>query len=55
MMRSRWSGNILLEPELKYFGMATAPGMAPGMLIHIKCYKKAIFFILKFDILLEIY
>jgi hypothetical protein len=25
--RSRWSGNILLEPEPKFLGLAPAPGM----------------------------
>jgi hypothetical protein len=43
---SRLSGNIFLEPEPKFFGLASAP----GMLIHIKCFKKPKFFILKFEV-----
>jgi hypothetical protein len=30
--QSQWSGNFLLEPELKFFGPA------PGILIHLKSY-----------------
>jgi hypothetical protein len=26
-VKSWWRGNILLEPELRFFGLAPAPGM----------------------------
>jgi Protein phosphatase 2C len=35
--RSRWNGHFLVEPEPKFLGLAPAPGIK----IHIKCYKKS--------------
>jgi hypothetical protein len=47
VLRSRWSGNFLLEPEPKFFGLATAPDIE----ININVTKSPKFFILKFEVI----